>query len=147
HFTVTSLANAQPIAGAEIRLEGVRDNEFVTLVRGITGADGGFAWTAQDIPRVALRRIVVTKGTDTLVLDPGRGPQQYQAENWSQPGEPWLGWVFDKVGERREKPRVVCHVFTERPIYRPEEPVEISGFVRRYQQGGLSYASGTGDLV
>ena len=146
-FTVTSLANGQPIGGAEIRLEGVREREFVTLARGITGADGGFAWTAQDIPRVTPRRIVVTKGTDTLVLDPGRGPPQYEAENWSQPGEPWLGWVFDKVAERRERPRTLCHVFTERPIYRPEEPVEISGFVRRYQQGGLSYAAGPGAIV
>jgi uncharacterized protein YfaS (alpha-2-macroglobulin family) len=147
HFTVTSLANAQPIAGAEIRLEGVRDNEFMTLARGLAGADGGFTWTPQEIPRVALRRIVVTKGTDALVLDPGHGPQQYQAENWSQPGEPWLGWVFDKVGERREKPRILCHVFTERPIYRPEEPVEISGFVRRYQRGGLAYAAEPGTIV
>ena len=146
-FTVTSLANGQPIGGAEIRLEGVREREFVTLARGITGADGGFAWTAQDVPRVTPRRIVVTKATDTLVLDPGRGPPQYEAENWSQPGEPWLGWVFDKVAERRERPRTLCHVFTERPIYRPEEAVEISGFVRRYQQGGLSYAAGPGAIV
>ncbi len=146
-FAVTSLSNAQPIAGAEIRLEGVRENEFVTLVRGLTGADGGFTWTAQEIPRTELRRIVVTKGTDTLVLDPAHGPQQYEAENWSQPSAPWLGWVFDKVAERREKPHIVCHVFTERPIYRPEEPVEISGFVRRYQQGGLSYAGGPGEIV
>ena len=146
-FTVTSLANAQPVAGAEIRLEGVRDRGYVTLARGITGADGGFTWTAQDIPRVTLRRIVVTKGTDTLVLDPGHGPQQYEAENWSQPKEPWLGWAFDEVGERRERPRTLCHVFTERPIYRPEEPVEISGFVRRYQHGALAYAGGTGTIV
>jgi alpha-2-macroglobulin len=146
-FTVTSLATAKPIAGAEIRLEGARDDEFVTLARGVTGADGGFAWTAQEIPHVALRRIVVTKGTDILVLEPGRGPPQYEAENWSQPGTPWLGWAFDKVAERREGPRILCHVFTERPIYRPEEPVEISGFVRRYQQGGLAYATGSGTIV
>ena len=146
-FTITSLATAQPIAGAEIRLEGVRDRDFVTLARGVTAVDGGFTWTAQEIPRVALRRIVVTKGTDTVVLEPGRGPPQYEAENWSQPSAPWLGWVFDGVDERRERPRILCHVFTERPIYRPEEPVEISGFVRRYQQGGLSYAAGPGTIV
>ncbi|HEV8678267.1 MAG TPA: alpha-2-macroglobulin family protein, partial [Stellaceae bacterium] len=144
---VTSLANVQPVAGAEIRLEGVRDRGFVTLARGVTGADGGFIWAPQDIPRVTLRRIVVTKGTDTLVLEPGRAPQQYEAENWSQPKEPWLDWVFNQVAERRERPRIVCHVFTERPIYRPEEPVEISGFVRRYQHGGLAYAGGAGTIV
>ena len=32
---------------------------------------------------------------------------------------------------------MLCHVFTERPIYRPEEPVN-RGFVRGYLHGGLS---------
>jgi alpha-2-macroglobulin len=147
HFTVTSLATAKPIAGAELHLEGVREDKFVTLAQGVTGDDGGFTWAAEELPRTALRRIVVSKGADTLVLEPDRGPPQYQAENWSQPEAPWLGWVFGKTGQRREPPRILCHVFTERPIYRPEEPVEISGFVRRWQQGGLSYASGPGTIV
>jgi alpha-2-macroglobulin len=146
-FTVTSLATARPIEGAEIRLDGVREGNFVTLAQGLTEADGSFAWNAPDIPHVALRRIVVSKGTDTLVLDPQHGPQQYAAENWTEPGMPWLGWVFDKIAERRERPRTLCHAFTERPIYRPEEPIEISGFVRRWQQGGLSYAGGDGTIV
>jgi uncharacterized protein YfaS (alpha-2-macroglobulin family) len=29
-------------------------------------------------------------------------------------------------------------VFTERPIYRPEEPMLIAGMIRRGFQGGLS---------
>src|SRR5581483_12372097 len=46
-----------------------------------------------------------------------------------------------------EAPRTLCHVFTERPIYRPEEPVHIKGYVRSYRGGTLSYATRGGTLV
>ena len=153
-FVVTSLASAQSVAGAEIRLEGVSDEAFATLARGVTGADG--SWTlAAPLPRdrdgnqTPVRRIVVVKATDTLVLEPQRGPQQYAEESWSRPGAAWLGWIggVNAVADRREKPRLLCHVFTERPIYRPEEPILIAGMVRRYQAGGLAYASGAGEVV
>src|SRR5204862_3876159 len=39
------------------------------------------------------------------------------------------------------------HVFTERPIYRPEEPVHIKGYVRSYLGGALSYATRGGTLI
>ena len=48
---------------------------------------------------------------------------------------------------RAEPPRTLCHLFTERPIYRPEETVQIKGYVRTYQGGALSYAKGGGTLV
>ena len=151
-FVVTSLASTQPVAGAEVRLDGVRDGTFVTLARGVTGADG--AWTLiaplprdKDSNQTPLRRIVVVKATDTLVLEPQRGPQQYAGETWSRPAAAWIGWVSAPVAERREKPRLLCHVFTERPIYRPEEPILIAGMVRRYQAGGLAYAAGAGEVV
>ena len=35
-FAVTSLATAQPVAGAEIHLDGLRDGRFITLAQGIT---------------------------------------------------------------------------------------------------------------
>ena len=51
-FVVTSLASAQPVAGAEVRLDGVRDGAFATLAQGVTGADG--SWTlAAPLPRDA----------------------------------------------------------------------------------------------
>jgi hypothetical protein len=153
HFAVTSLATAQPVPGAEIRLEGLRDGHFVTLAHGVTETDG--SWTlAAPIPtgldrkEAHISRIVVVKATDTLVLEPDRGPQQYTAEAWTKPETPWLGWVTDKdLSGRRPPPQTLCHVFTERPIYRPEEPILIAGIVRRYQSGALSYASGTGQVV
>ena len=152
HFTVTSLSSAQPVPGAEIRLQGQRDDDFVTLAQGTTGADGALTLVAplakgRDGETASLRRIVVTKADDTLVLEPGRGPQQYADGTWNKPNSPWLSWMAAPVADRRPKPQVLCHVFTERPIYRPEEPVLIAGMIRRYDAGALSYARGTGQVL
>lgn len=151
-FVVTSLATAQPVPGAEVRLDGMRDGAFTTLVRGTTDAAG--AWTlpapvmkGRDGEEADIRRIVVVKATDTLVLEPGRGPQQYANENWTKPDSAWLGWTTGDLKDRQEKPQTLCHVFTERPIYRPEEPILIAGMIRRYAQGGLSYAAGSGQVI
>ncbi len=143
-FVVTSLATAAPVAGAEIRLDGVRDNAFTTLAHGTTGADG--SWTAaaplttdwKSVP-AGLRRIVVLKATDTLVLQPGRGPLQYANGQWNKATSPWLDWMTRSPAPRDQPPQTLCHLFTERPIYRPAEPVLIAGMIRRYGAGTLSY--------
>lgn len=149
---VTSLATAQPVPGAEIRLEGTSDRAFTTLARGVTGADGSWVLNAplpkgRNLADPGLSRIVVTKAADTLVLEPTRGPQQYNAAGWSRPDAAWLGWTASDPDDRREAARTLCHVFTERPIYRPEEPVLIAGIIRRARAGGLSYAAGPGEVV
>lgn len=151
-FAVTSLATAQPVPGAQIRLQGTRDDAFITLAQGTTGPDGTWTMTAplpkgKDDTRGTLRRFVVTKADDTLVLDPTRGPQQYANGAWTKTGSSWLGWTVGELTDRRPKPQTLCHVFTERPIYRPEEPVLVAGIIRRYQGGALSYAAGTGTVV
>ena len=151
-FVVTSLATAQPVAGAQIRLDGTRDGGFASLASGVTGADGAWVLTAplakdRQGQEPALGRIVVTKATDTLVLDPARGPQQYSDGNWTRPAAAWLGWVASDPDDRREDARTLCHVYTERPIYRPEEPVLIAGMIRHSRAGGLTFASGGGEVV
>jgi hypothetical protein len=152
-FQVTSLSTAQPVEGAEITLDGQRGDAYATLARGVTGADGAFLWTAPpagtrpDTLRRDLRRIVVTKGNDTLVLDPARPPQQYADGNWTGGEGRWLGWTQGDVSDRRPAPQLLCHVFTERPIYRPEDPVHIQAFLRRYQGGSLTFARAAGTLV
>jgi len=146
-FAVTSLATARPIAGAEIQLEGVREKSFVTLARGLTDPDGGFTWSLADRTEAEIKRIVVTKGLDTLVLEPGTGPSEYSAENWTRPDRPWLSWTVDPHHNRGEAQRTLCHLFTERPIYRPEEPVHIKGYVRTYLGGKLAFATRSGTLL
>ncbi len=151
-FAVTSLATAQPVAGAEIHLDGLRDNRFITLAQGTTAADGSWTMPAplargRDGSDATIRRITVTKATDTLVIEPGRGPQVYADGRWSKPETPWLDWTTSDVSDRRPAPQTLCYVFTERPIYRPEEPMLIAGMIRRYDHGALSYASGAGEVI
>ncbi len=151
-FTVTSLATALPVEGAEVRIEGLQDgaysrSEFATLARGVTGADG--SWTLATPLRDTMRprRFVVAKGADTLVLEPGRGPQVYAGDRWQPASEPWLSWITTPAPGRGDPPRLLCHLFTERPIYRPEDPILVAGMIRRWSGGALSLASGAGEVV
>jgi uncharacterized protein YfaS (alpha-2-macroglobulin family) len=150
-FAITSLSTAQPVSGAEIRIDGVKDDKFITLAKGATDASGFFAWTPDkkiaDKPSAEMRRVVVTKGLDTLIVDPKSAPSEYAKENWTKPDAAWLAWTSDPAQARSEKPRTLCHVFSERPIYRPEEPVHLKGYARIYKGGALSVAKAGGALV
>jgi uncharacterized protein YfaS (alpha-2-macroglobulin family) len=146
-FVVTSIASALPVAGAEVRLDGVRDNKYVALARGVTDAAGAFMWSPTTREAASIKRIVVTKGLDVLVLDPEHAPSEYARENWTRPKRPWLTWTFDPHADRGELRRTLCHVFSERPIYRPEEPVHIKGYLRTYLAGKLSIGKVGGTLV
>lgn len=146
-FAVTSLATARPIGEAQVLLQGVRGDRFVTLGSGQTDADGMFTWSLANRTEGQIKRIVVTKGLDTVVLEPDHGPAEYARENWTKPEHAWLSWTVDPSVDRIEAQRTLCHIFTERPIYRPEEPVHIKGYVRSYLGGALSYAKVGGTLV
>jgi hypothetical protein len=146
-FVVTSLSTAQPVSGAEIRIEGVKDDKFVTLAKGVADDSGFFAWPLAKRAEAELRRVVVQKGLDTLIVDPESAPSEYSKENWTKPEAPWLSWTTNPEEPRVEPPRTLCHLFSERPIYRPEEPVHIKGYVRSYSGGALAPAKGGGALV
>ncbi|MBX5199325.1 alpha-2-macroglobulin [Rhizobium sp. NZLR10] len=146
-FAVTSLAKGNPISGAQIRLDGLRDGKFVTLATGTTDAQGFFSWELQQRADAKIRRVIVTKGLDTLVVDPDHAPAQYAADNWTKPSAAWLDWTTNPTDSRTEQSRTLCHVFTERPIYRPEEPVHIKGYVRSYLGGHLTLPTQGGQIV
>ncbi len=151
-FIVTALATAQPVAGAQIELDGTRDNDFSLLTSGTTAADGSFTLRAPVAfgrygQNSQLGRIVVRKGADTLVLEPTHAPPRYAEGAWSEQGGTWLNWITADPGPRREPARTLCHVFTERPIYRPEEPVLIAGMIRTYRAGTFDFAAGHGDVL
>ena len=146
-FVVTSLENAAPVPDATIRIEGLRDEKYVTLAEGRTDSDGLFRWDLAKRADADIKRIVVTKGLDHLVLGPDDAQTEYAKENWTRPEESWLAWATTAEDDRAARARTLCHVFTERPIYRPEEPVHIKGFVRAYNGGRLSLPTAGGALV
>jgi uncharacterized protein YfaS (alpha-2-macroglobulin family) len=148
-FAVNSLSTGEPVAGAEILLEGARNRQWVALFQGKTGADGTYRWAApgRGVAHASVRRVVVRQGRDVLVLDPASAPDRYADNQWSKSGATWLQWTQDSLEHRAEPAHVLCHVFTERPVYRPEEKVYVKGYVRTRLRGNLSVVTGDGTLV
>jgi hypothetical protein len=148
-FSVTSLSNARPVEGAQVRIEGSDGRDWRTLADGVTDAAGTWTLNPGDVHRGTPERVVVVKGNDTLVLATEPAPPRYVEAGWNDEAGNWLDWAFTVEGpqSRAEKPRTLCHVFTERPIYRPQEAVEIRGFVRSYLHGALSNATTGGTVL
>lgn len=167
-FSVNSLSTSLPVGGAKVRVEGsVRDAgggepRWTTFFEGTTDAAGRVTWNppGHDISGTSsrtatVRRIVVANGKDLLVLDPTHPPDGYQDGQWSQAHGNWLGWAFDDLAERGPQAEILCHLFTERPVYRPEDGAHIKGYLRKREKGELApdrregrvIVQGPGDLV
>ena len=151
---VTSLSSAKPVANATVTIEGVRDGSWVTLVEGATDADGAYRWqrTPTSVSRARFLRITVRHGDDLLVLDPTRAPDGFSDNTWSASRSTWLQHAVSPGPDKEW----VSHIFTERPVYRPEEPVHIKGYLRNRVRGRLELldinktfvvVEGPGDLV
>ena len=162
-FAVNSLQTSLPVGGAQVRVEGSLQEgrgaaRWTTFFTGTTDAAGRVTWNppGRDPDRTAnVRRIVVENGKDVLVLDPAHAPDSYADGQWSPSHDSWLGWVFDDLAERGPRVETLCHLFTERPVYRPEEGVHIKGYLRQRDRGELTpdrrpgrvIVEGPGDLV
>jgi uncharacterized protein YfaS (alpha-2-macroglobulin family) len=94
-----------------------------------------------------VRRIVVEKDGDTLVLDPARPPERYADNQWSADRTSWLQWTVEPLRGRGPRPETLAHIFTERPVYRPEEEVHIKGYLRERSEGHLALLSGLAGFV
>lgn len=148
-FVVTSLRSAIPISGARLLVEGLRNNgEWATFIDGETNVLGAYEWRlsdATDESGGAVRRIVVRHGDDMLVLDPSLDQDSYQDNHWSNTGDAWLQWTRHSPPTRKTRQQLHCHLFTERPVYKPAHPVHIKGWVRVRKRG--AYSSATGNAV
>lgn len=162
-FAVTSLATGSPVPGARVRVEGTVDRgdqaRWEALFEGTTDAGGRVSWQAPGHRGrrggAVVRRVVAQLGRDTLVLDPSHPPDGYGDGQWRPRHENWLGWTQQDLASRTPAPEILCHIFTERPVYRPEETVHIKGYAREREGGHLSpivepgvvVVDGPGDLV
>jgi len=71
---------------------------------------------------------------------PGCDPaaQVFADNHWEPRAETWLGWTQGELGVRGPQPEKLCHIFTERPVYRPEDTVHIKGYLRERAKGHLA---------
>ncbi|MEM6797213.1 MAG: MG2 domain-containing protein, partial [Acidobacteriota bacterium] len=153
-FAVTSLRTGRPVPGATVRVEGAARGRGLTgwqeLWRGTADARGLIAWDAPGAaPKrsVTVRRLVVEKGEDSLVLDPTRAPRYFRDGGFLDSGAAWLQWTQETLDWRGESPAQIAHLFSERPVYRPEEPVHLAGFLRTRSAGRLEPIEEPGFLV
>ncbi len=154
HFVVTSLSTARPVPNATVKVEGAVSagygRQWETLVSGTTDADGTFVWPAPgpSVDRtVQVRRISVQKDDDVVVFNAVRPPDWYRNNRWRPSRHSWLQWAFETLDHRGAHPETLCHIFTERPIYRPEDEVHIKGYVRWRERGRLSPVQQDGFVV
>lgn len=150
-FAVTSLSTGKPVPGATISVEGFLYESggytWETVITGNTDRDGTFYWKDFDRTGYNIRRIVVSNDRDILVLDSSRAPDQYADNNWAGSENNWLQWTQADLSGRAEPEKTLCHMFTERPVYRPEDPVHIKGYLRRRADGKFSAITGSGFVV
>ncbi len=137
-FSVTSLSSSQPVPGASIRVERFeRDSRTgIAQIEGTTDSEGLFRFRILKQNECGIHRIVVTKDDDVLVLDPNQIPDTYADGNWTPTRQTWLQYI---CYERGDDPAdgSVGHLFTERPVYRPEDTVHIKGYLRNRIDGRL----------
>ena len=148
-FVVTSLKTGHVRPGAEIEVQGWRTQQgWQPLISGKTNALGQFEWRPGDGESGgAVMRVVVRSGDDVLVVDPAQPPERFADNQWSQDRDVWLQWT--RAEARHLTPEVSrhCHLFSERPVYRPDEPVHLKGWLRTRNAGEFAAARGKGTLV
>jgi len=136
-FVVTSLQTGLPVSGARITIEGNDNN----ILEAVTDSQGQHAWFIPKDSRHTVRRIIVKKGDDLLVLNPQTPPQTYASNLWQQNSDGWLAWTQYVRHSYDDKGQDVCHVFTERPVYKPEDVVHIKGYLRNVRYGNFRLKS------
>ncbi len=143
NFVVTSLSTGAPVVGAKVLVEGryYRDSQEVwkPIISGVTDSTGQYRYVHTGKLEAYLRRIVVSHHGDVLTINPAKPPPHFLDNHWYSSRRGWLAWLRRDPRQIKDKPVRKAHIFTERPVYRPEEPVHIKGYVRLRQMGDLVY--------
>lgn len=143
NFVVTSLSTGAPMVGAQVIVEGrySSDSEKVwkPIISGVTDSTGQFRYLHRKEIKAGLRRIVVSHKGDVLTLNPAKPPPHFLDNHWYSSRRGWLSWLRQDPRHIKDQMVHKAHIFTERPVYRPEEPVHIKGYLRLRQMGSLVY--------
>lgn len=139
---VNSYKTALPQSGVRVRLQGYmaerrgKSADWIDLYDGQTDQNGSVY-----LPRklkdkyLVPMRLVVSRDEDILVLHPYRSAPVFRGNYWSMQTENW----FETLNQDADKPRAEAKafLFSERPVYKPEDTVYIKGFVRDWKEGNL----------
>ena len=143
NLVVTALSTGAPMVGAKILVEGRyhRDSETVwrPIISGVTDGTGQYRYVHTEKIKADLRRIIVSHEGDVLTLNPAKPPPHFLDNHWYSSRRDWLAWLVREPRQIKDQPVWKAHIFTERPVYRPEEPVHIKGYLRLRQRGTLKY--------
>ena len=143
NFVVTSLSTGAPVAGAQVIVEGRYHNDsrqvWRSIISGVTDSAGQFRYVHTKEVKANLRRIVVSYDGDVLTLNPAKPPPHFLDNHWYSSRRGWLSWLRQQPRQIKDQPVNKAHIFTERPVYRPNEPVHIKGYIRLRHLGSLVY--------
>ena len=143
NFVVTSLSNGAPVVGAKVLVEGRyytdSDELWKPIILGVTDSTGRYRYVHDKKIEAHLRRIVISHEADVLTINPAKPPPHFLDNHWYSARRNWLAWLRRDPRQIKDKPVQKAHIFTERPVYRPEEPVHIKGYLRLRQRGDLKY--------
>ena len=141
NFVVTSLSTGESVVGAEVIVEGRYHNDsddvWKPVISGVTDDTGQFRYVHGQGIKASLRRIMVSYEGDVLTLNPAKPPPHFLDNHWYSSRRSWLNWLRSDPRHIKDQPVQKAHIFTERPVYRPEEPVHIKGYVRMRHRGSL----------
>lgn len=133
--TVFSMNSGQPLAGGDVAM---LDRNFTELKRGATDAEGNTSLPLGAEPAW----LVVSKGEDVHALRAGPDGQDLPMAAFRLPLE------YSTWERAPEKPLVVrTLVFTDRPLYRPNETVHVKGIVRQVANGALKVRGGLAGVL
>lgn len=141
---VTSLSTGRPVSDAEVILESLKENAYVAFHSGRTDGNGMLRISHASLNRGVpgthnMKRLVIRKDDDVLVLDcrPSEAPPEFANNHWSGGGGAWLNWLTDTPYDLEQDRKQSGFLFTERPIYRPNEPIYFKGMVRTLVDGKI----------
>ncbi|MBL8953537.1 MAG: hypothetical protein JNK82_22365, partial [Myxococcaceae bacterium] len=133
---VRRLDDGGPVPQAVVTLEGHRDAPGRPYVSTAITCDAAGRATLKPLHDWAdLTRISIAKDDDVLVFDPQEHVPQFANNHWASYGE-WLAWLHTAMPPPPNDVNL-AFVFSERPIYRPGEPVFLKAFVREKRAGRL----------
>jgi len=121
---LTDLETGQPLAGAPVK---IYDDRYAVMAEGTADADGMFYTPLPEPPEGYNQRFAISEDEKVFA---------FASSGWGSGVNIWDYGIWSDYYSPTNRP--VAYVYTERPIYRPGQPVYFKGIVR--QDNDLDYS-------